>query len=66
MKRSEVKQLLDLLQVLADDETDSIERARMLMEFGYYTCIIEHSIKLDAYDKRRLNKLREKFDARIQ
>ncbi len=64
MKRIEVRQLLDLLQVLADDEENETERSQMLMDFGYYTCMIEHSIKLDMWDKRRLNQLKEKFNGR--
>jgi len=62
MKKKEVRQLLDLLQLLADDASTPMEEQRqMLMDWGYYTAYLEHSIKFDVWDKRRLQCLKERY-----
>ena len=61
MKRNDARQLLDLIQLLADDEECEQEKYQMLMDFGYYTCVLEHGIKFDKFDNRRLDMLKEKY-----
>ena len=62
MKKKEVRQLLDLLQLLADEPSTPVDEQReMLLDFGYYTAYLEHSIKFDCWDKRRLEMLKQKY-----
>jgi len=62
MKKTEVRQLLDLIQLLADEDSLPLyERVQLAMDFGYYTCKLEHKIKLKKFDIRKFEVLKNRY-----